>query len=134
MPPACPGDEQEAPLAICDAQDLSDERAEGTAHLHRRTLSPAGAARAERENRHHGLHESDSFPYSSLGVVKRIDDRVAAAPAGLGGEPSRDRAGEEGSRGRDHDEQQRTERRTTPQLAQNLLAAGAKRDVARPPL
>ena len=52
-----PGDEEDAALAIGDAEELPDERADRAAHLHRRPLAPAGAARAEREDRDDGLHE-----------------------------------------------------------------------------
>ena len=89
------GDEQDAPLALGDAKQLADERADGAAHLHRRPLAPARAADAEGERRDDGLHERDALADDAVVLVKRLDDGVAAAAARLGREPDRDGAAEE---------------------------------------
>ena len=64
------GDEQDAALAVGDPQQLPDERADGAAHLHRRPLASARAARAERERRHERLHEGDALAHDSLALVE----------------------------------------------------------------
>src|SRR5690606_25125834 len=44
-----PGDQQNAPLARADLEPASNERSQGAANLHGRSLASARAARAERD-------------------------------------------------------------------------------------
>ena len=129
-----PRDEQDAPLARRDLEKLPDERPDGAAHLHRRPLAAAGPARAEGERRHDGLHEGDALAHHPVVLVERLDDGVAAAAAGLGGEPRGDRAGDEGPGARHDHEQPRAKARERRHLAEDLLAARAQRLVPGPRL
>ena len=106
-----------------------DEGAERAADLHRRPLAPAGAAGAERAERGQGLDPDDAPPDDAAVAMEGVDRRVAAAAAGLGGEPRQQAAGEPAER-REQDQQPGTEgRRAGPQGER--LAVGAQDGIAR---
>ena len=126
-----PRDEQDAPLAVGDAKHLSDERADRAPHLHRGALAPARAARAERQDRDDRLHEGHALADDAAVIVERLDDRVAAAAARLGGEPRRDDAREQRPDRGEDEQEPRAERRPGRRLAEDALARGAEREVPR---
>ncbi len=122
------GDEQDAPLALGDAEPLGDGGAERAADLHGRALATAGAAGAEREHRGHRLDPDDAPANDAAGVVKGVDHRVAAAAARLrrrGGDQAR---AEGADGGHDHEEPPAV---VVPHLGRkHPLAVRAQRDVA----
>ncbi len=119
------GHEQDAALAIGDAKRLPDVRADGAAHLHRRPLSPAGAAHAKREDGDDRLHEGDALAHDPAVLVKRLDDGVASSAERLGSEAHGDDPREERSDRGEDEQQPRAEARVRRDFTEDSLARGA---------
>ena len=124
-------DEEDAPLAIGDVEVAPDERADRPADLHRRPFAPAAPARPEAEDRREDLHPRHAPPDDPLLVVERVDDRVCAAAARLGGEPRDGAADERAERG-DEPQEPRTPGRGL--RIEDELPGGLERQVPREPL
>ncbi len=126
-------DEQDAPLADGDAQQLTHERSDGAAHLHRGPLASSGAAQAQREGRGERLHERHPLAHDAAVLVERLDDRVGSAPARLRRKPPGQPSAEQRADGRQDEQQPRPEWRALPHVLQQRLASGAQRQVPGPP-
>ena len=73
-----PGDQEDAALAVGQAQVLRDDRADGAADLHRRPLASARAAGAEREDRGQPLSPGRAGERSRPALWKA--SMIASAP------------------------------------------------------